>query len=486
MSPYTIGLVAVLIVFAAVQLASVSTTLGFGNGTYYVRDALTFADGKVAYSRYSPGLPLLLTPIVWATGGDPGMTTLLAEILMVGVAVAALVATHRVVLRYATDGVALALVAALALGQTGRLLAGVNPEPLVLALIALTLLLPASGRGGVVAAVLAGLAVLTRVALAPFFAVVWLLRLRRHPRTALVALALITAAGLASFATGPRVDQSYVQIAGGVLDQPETGAVDLGASLQAQVTENLVTYGRFGVPRLIWPFRLLDTLPGLVVAGATLIMMGWGLVTLRSKTGGRMRLEATAGTLFYLGMLLVWPIRASEAVRLVVPVAPILLASLGIATDRIRTSFQHLGPSRPGWTRVNPGNLLGLALVALVALNLAAGWSAFAQNRVPDPAEEDFRTAHRIARTRSPGPIISQKPAVSELILGVPAYGYPLGDPTPAELARFSEQAGVCHFALDGVEENAELYAWVEERIAEVLAEVGDTRVVRIASDWCP
>lgn len=466
--------VAVLIVFAILQLARVSSNLELGNGTYYLRDAITFAQGNVARSRYSPGLPILLVPVVWATGGDPGAATLVTEILMVGVSLVALILTYRVIRRCASVWMALGVMTAFTLGQSGLgFLRGINAEPIVLALVAAVLLLGPSGRSGWAAAALSGAAVFVRVAVAPFFGILWLVRLRRHPVVASSALLLVVAAGVAHFATGPVADPSYVEIAESIYDGELAGQAGMLGAIVPQIAQGLVTFGRYGVPRLVWPFRVLATPIGGVVAASTLVVMVWGL-----SRRPRFRPEVLAGAAVYLALLLLWPIRVAESVRLVVPVAPILLAGLAVAADRLgRTDGPSVG------RRAVYGVVGGMAI-----LSLLAGFSGFLQNRTLSRAESDFLAAHREAAGRVlEGPVISRKPAVTELMLGVPAIGYPPGDPTQGELERYARGWSACVFVVDGLGGGDEsLFSWVRGRGGRVLAEVGETRIVGIQATWCP
>lgn len=453
--------------FGVLQLAVVTPELGFGNDSYYVRDAMAFADGEVAHSRYSPGLPVLLVPIVWASAGDPEMVTLIGRVLMTLVAVVALFLTFRFLLRHVSEWVAVALVVILAFGQAGSYLSGIAAETPILALVAAVLLLPSERSSGVVGAVLSGLGVAIRIAIAPFFAVLWLFRLKKRPLLAGFAIVLIAAAGLAHFATRPMADQSYFDMAGAIYGVDDGSAIE---NALGQVGEGFFGYARYGIPRLVWPYRVLETLVGWPMAIGTLLAMAWGLVARKSSLKRALSLGAVAGTLAYLALVLAWPIRESGAVRMVVPVAPVLLAGLGISIDRLRA--------------VKLGNWITVGLVGLVALNLAAGASAYVQGLSPDPREESFRSAHRMAVGSVPGPVISGKPAITELILGVPAYLYPIGDPTPADLELFAESLEACDFVVED-DIPSPLFDWVYGRTVEVYATAGATSLVRIDETWC-
>ncbi len=469
-------LVVVLVGFALLQLARVGPDLELGNGTYYLRDAIAFSEGDVARSRYSPGLPILLVPVLWATGGDPAAATVAIEVLTVGVAVAALALTYRVVRLRATAWASLGVTAAFALGQAGLgFLRGINPEPVVLAFVALVLL--ADDRRGMWAAAITGAAVAVRIAVAPFFGILWLLRLRRRPRVAIVALVLILGAAAAHFATGPVADPSYVEIAESIYDANAATAGPV-ASVARQIGSGIVTFGRYGVPRLVWPYRVLATPLGPALAAATLAAMAWGLLG-RSRP---FRWDVVSGTAVYLLLLLAWPIRVTESVRLVVPVAPVLLGGLAVAFDRLGGLAADRVRSAATKRRVVYGILATMAAVAL-----AAGLSGFVQSIGPSTKELDFYQAHRDAAGRvETEPVISRKPAVTELMLGVTAIGYPSGDPTPDDLARYAEGWSACVFVVDGLGRGDEaLFAWVDDRTAEVVAEAGATRIVRIDAPWC-
>ena len=120
-------------------------------------------------------------------------------------------------------------------------------------------------------------------------------------------------------------------------------------------------------------------------------------------------------------------------------------------------------------------------------VHIASGASVFAQSRGMPQDEVDFFEAHRTAASANPpSPVISRKPAVSELMLGIPALGYPLGDPTAAEFELFVESVGACSFVLDGLDAGERvLFSWVEQRADEVYASVGRTSIVSVANPWC-
>ncbi len=481
------GVVAGLVILAAVavQLFQVDHRLDLGNGDFYLRNAKAYAGGTLAHSRYSPGVGLFLSPIARLAGNDYRLLTFLSELTMVAVSLAALVVLHRLLRVYLAPWTAVALLAAFALGQSAAtFLSGVEAEPLALLLVS-GCLLALINRWPWWAVGLGGLAVGVRVALAPFIGVVFLLLLLRHRRAGAAGLVAVLAAGVAHLASGPTVDQSYVGIAGAVYGENGHGASGVLSRVASQVVIRAKNYLRIGIPRLVVPFRLLASPAGLLVSAIVLAAIVFGLIRLRQDRGQTEAAPepwvldaACLAGLATLAFLLVWPIRAAESTRLLIPIAFLPLVGLGRSLEDLVRAGTTRRPVRIGWALV----------AALVALNVASTAPVLAAHRRRPATERRFFAVHEEAsRLVWSGPVVSKKPAFTELTTRRLAYSYPAGE-SVADLEQLSRRTAACTFVLDevfgGLPDST--VEWLRSRQNGVIAAKGATSIVTIWAPWCP
>lgn len=475
---------AVLLLAAVLQILQVDDQSDLGNGDFYLRNATAYARGDVAHSRYSPGLGLLLAPLARLVGGDLRLLTLIAELAMVPVVVGALFLLQRLLRLYLSPWMAIAVTAAFALGQAAAIsLSGVEAEATALLLVTGTLLARARARPWL-AVVMSAVAVLVRVPLAPFLLVFWALSLPRRRWPAVAGLATVVIGAVAFLVSGPVVDQSYLGIGSAAYDSPDEGAGGALVRVGAGVFDRTMTYLRFGIPRLVLPYRALEHAVGPLLSVIVLVAIVVGLLLLvreRSREPGHepseVLLAAICGAVVLIAALLLWPVRAGTATRQILPVVAIPLLGLGRSIDLV------LGASR--WGRLRIAALAGAAMMAIV--NVAAAAMVVRGDAGPR-GSASFFAAHEEARTRAwPGPVVSQKPAFTELSTGRRAYSYPVGGYSEA-LDEFAERSRPCTFVLDELYEGMrpEFVEWVELRQERVVAARGGTRFVTIRAPWCP
>lgn len=458
-----------------------------GDGDWYLRDAADFARGEVARSRYSPGFALFLAPLVGILRGDVAAAGTMALVLNAMMTVGGAVLVFRFLAGYLAVSMAAALAALLAVSQGVAVYAGeVRPEPLAL-LLAVGALLALRRGHGLVAVTLAGLLVLVRVALAPFVMGVWLVWLARSRRWALLGMAAVGAAVYGHLATQPTVDSSYTDLVATVYDA-ESGASARWVGLASIVMGNVEAYGRYALPRLAWPYQLLATPLGYALAAAVLVTIGFGLVVLLRRAaapalrhGGGATLAdvhhsdvilvaATVGFGAYAAALLAWPIRDLAAVRMIIPVAFLPLVGLGAGLAALA---RQAVPSRAS-------RLAATALGCLLVVNAAASTLVVAQ-RSSDGRLEDFVAVHRAAMAQLPaGPVISTKPAGTELLTGRPTFAL------PPDLDRVRDQAerlGACVLVLGETSSQATGYRAVP--LARPLVRHGTFEVAVLDTPWC-
>jgi hypothetical protein len=466
-------------------LVQVRTWSSLGNGDYYLRNAIDIATGHLPHSRYSPGFPVVLAPLAAVWRGDPAALTVASGVLTTMFAAIGLVLLHRWLLLHVAPWPAAVALALFALGQaSATFLTPGEVEPLALCLVTGVLL--ACGRERWKAAlVLTAAAVLVRVALGPFLAVLWLLQLRARPRTSLAA-GVVLAAGLAAhLAVGPRVDQSYAQIGGTIYGVGTEPSQTVLHRVLAEVGDRFIDYVHIGVPRLVWPFALLQSQVGWLVAGVTIagVLFGlWRLVlgprvtaaedAAPARSWNPRQLSATwaaVAFIVYVALLLLWPVRDGEATRMVVPVVGVPLLALAVAVQWL----QH---------RVGLSNrLLAALLTPVLLLGVASVGSLVAQRWSQSPDERDFAAAHRAARHKlPPGGVISVKPAYSQMVLGIPGFEYPKGI-RPEGLATVADRTQACAFVVDGLHgepANDGLAMWVYDHAAHVVSRRGGTAII--------
>lgn len=483
----TPGAIAGLIVVLAaiVQLSQVDHRLDLGNGDFYLRNAATYAGGSFARSRYSPGLGIFLSPLARIAGADYRLLTFLAEFAMVVVATGALFVLYRLLRTWVAPWSAVIVLAAFALGQSGAVfLNGAEPEALALLLVTGCLLTLARDRPWWAIA-LGGLAVGVRVSLVPFVVTLFLLLLVRHRRAGAVGLLSVALATAAHFASGPRVDQSYVGISAAVYGTEDGVSSNVLARVADAVLTRAVNYLKVGIPRLVVPSRLLDSPVGPVIAVVVVAAILFGIY--RQRRDRREPLSGSASWVFdsaclaalaLLAALLFWPAYAGDSTRLLIPIIAVPLVGLGRSLEVVRRPAVSIGVARIG----------SLCLAAFLVVNVAAMGSALADRRDPAATDQRFLAVHERSRSlRWSGPVISRKPAFTELTTGRVSYSYPVGDDA-TRLEALARRTMTCTFVIDELYDGMpnSTIDWVQVREDRVIAAVGSTRIVTIRAPWCP
>lgn len=451
-----------------------------GNTDYYLRNARDLAAGNLPHSRYSPGYPVVLAPLVLLTGERLSALTVAASLLSVVCAGLGLVLLFSWLRRHTDDRKAALSVSAFALGQAATSYLG-RGEVESLALVLITAMLVAVSGGHHRAALGLTLAAgLVRVALVPFLGLFWLLHLRSRPRLAVPGVALAALSMLAHLAVGPIKDQSYVGIAGAIYGVGREDDVGVVQRLAEGILRRAEGYGRYGLPRLLWPHALLASGPGLVVAAVTTAAVLAGLVLLARRgwqplAEAQDRTAAVAATAFggHLALLLLWPVRPGETVRMVVPLVAVPLLALSVLARRVAVS-----------PRARPAAATLLATV--LALGLAASVSVVLQQRRQPADERQFTEAHEtVVGKLPPGALVSRKPAFTELAVGRPTFEYPLGV-RPGDLAELARRTGACIFVIDRVDSGLpeDIATWLRAHSSRIIR-VGPTEFVVYDSERC-
>jgi hypothetical protein len=468
-------LISAAVVSALMLLGQISGTAYLrGDSGYYLRDAYDLARFVFPHSRYSLGYALFLSPIARALPGDPSLAGNASLAINALLTVVAIVLVDRFLRRYLPHLLAAMLTAVLVFGQgVVTYFAEIRPEPLALVLITSMLLCLDRERDGWAVA-LTGLLALLRISLVPFLVVLWLVRLRRTPRAAAVALGLVAIGVAIYFASAPSGGQSYTEI--GSASYRRAGGLITGVT--RVVVKNLGRYSRYGVPRLVFPQRVLSSFAGILIGATMLAVITVGLVILlkrRPPTRGDRSygvvLGASLGTLAYGAVLLTWPIRDLSAVRMIVPVAPVILLWLGTF---VLAAAQRVAPRRR--------DFLVIAVGAVVVAVTLAGSASVLSERIGDNGGSPFLAAHEAARgSLPPGPIISTSSGSTELILHRTAYEYP----AHGDLGRYARRVGSCIFVVDDTRVSHRAARWVRKREIRVLGARGPVRVVQIKASWC-
>lgn len=464
-------------------LVQVRTWSPLGNGDYYLRNAADIAVGEMPESRYSPGFSLVLAPLA-ALWRDDFATLTVASGLLTGVLSAiGLALLYKWLRLHLAPWMAALVFSCFALGQaSAAFLNRGEVEPLALCLVTGVLLACCRERWWL-AVVLTAATVLVRVPLGPFLAVLWVLQLRARPRTTVVAGAVLGAGLVAHLAVGPRTDQSYAEIGGAIYGVGSTPAQSLVGRVLMEVGDRLGDYVLVGVPRLIWPFAVLTSPVGWLIAGVTTAAVLTGVVLLVRRP----RMPATEPTahgverpaqvtaaraaiafMAFVGLLLLWPVRDGETTRMVVPVVAVPLLAMAVSARWTQTRFGL------------PTPVVAVLLAPLLILGVASVVSLVAQRWDQPREQRDFAAAHREARDLLPeGSLVSAKPAYSELVLGVPGIGYPTGA-RPEGMAAFADRADACAFVIDAVNGpfDEDLADWVRSHSRDVVAEVGETAIL--------
>ena len=474
----TYAAIGVSVLMLLLQVHSWST---LGNTDYYLRNAVDLYNGDLPHSRYSPGYPVVLVPLVALADGRLAAMTIAATLFSVASAAVALVLLHRWLRLYVDRPAAALTLTAFAVGQAATYyLSRGEVESFALLLVTALLVVAAKGRMGV--AVLLTLAAgLVRVALVPFLGLFWLLQLRTRPKPAAAGLLAVAASVLAHSAVGPNQDQSYAGIAGAVYSNGTGSRTDVIQEIFQGAVDRALDYGEFGLPRLVWPHALLATTPGSAVAAATTTAVLAGLLILgrqglrRSSDVARVAISSTVAFGGYLAGLLFWPIQPSETVRLLIPVAGLPILALAVLSQRIA---RMSGAARYA---------VAMATALVVAVGLASSVSVVVQQRSPQAEERQFIEAHERARERLPaGAVMSRKPAFTELVLGRTTYEYPAGV-RARDMTELVDRTGVCIFVVDRMDEGMPraVARWIRSRSVRLLGNA-NTEFFVFDSPRCP
>ena len=449
--------IAVSVLLLLLQVHPWST---LANTDYYLRNAVDLYNGDLPRSRYSPGYPIVLAPLVALVDGRFAAMTVAADLFSVASAAVALVLLHRWLRLYVDQSAAALTLTAFAVGQAATYYLG-RGEVESLALLLVTALLVVTARGRLRTAVVLTLAAgLVRVALVPFLGLYWLLQLRTRPKPAAAGLLAVAGSVLAHTAVGPTQDQSYAGIAEAVYSSGSGSRIDVIQEIFQDAVERALDYGRFGLPRLVWPHALLAMTPGLLVAAATTAAVLAGLLVLarqelrRSSDVAHVAINSTVAFGGYLAALMFWPIQPSETVRMVIPLAGLPILGLAVLSQQIA---RLSGAARSG---------VAVATALVVAVGLAASVSVVAQQRSPQDDERQFIEAHEQARERLPGgAVMSRKPAFTELVLGRTTYEYPAGV-RASDMAELVNRTGVCIFVVDRLDQGMplDIARWIRSR----------------------
>lgn len=479
-SPWTrlaYAAIAVSVLMLSLQVHPWST---LGNTDYYLRNAVDLSKGDLPHSRYSPGYPIVLVPLVALVDGRLTAMTIAASLFSVACAAVALVLLHRWLRLYVDQPAAALALTAFAVGQAATSYLG-RGEVESLALLLVTALLLVGARGHRRTAVVLTLAAgLVRVALVPFLGLYWLLQLRTRPGTASAGLVAVAGSVFAHIAVGPTRDQSYADIAGAVYSGGHEGRPDVVQGVLLGAIDRVADYSRFGLPRLVWPHALLAVTPGLLAAAATTVAVLLGLLIVarrnwrHSSDLSRVPLMSTVAFGGYLAALLFWPIQPGETVRMVIPLAGLPLLGLAVLSQRV--------------ARTDSAARAGVAVVTVlvVVVGMASSVSVVAQRRNQPADERQFIEAHERVRERlPPGAVMSRKPAYTELALGRTTYEYPAGV-RASDMAELVNRTGVCIFVIDAVNSGVapELTRWLRSRSARSLV-FGATEFVIYDSPRC-
>lgn len=448
------------------------------DGPNYLRDAVVFSHGDLARSRYSPGWGFLLTPLTWVTGRDLRVLHLVGALVVIAISVAALVLVYQFLGEHVSAWTAVALVAVLALGESAtNALFGVEVEPLALLLVTATLVCLQRGRPWL-AVVATGVAVVSRVAIVPFFAVLWLLWLRRRHAPSVVALAMVLVGVGVYLLTRPVLEGSYVELV--YVREGSDAALPAAADVLTVLGDNIVRYPLRGLPAMLWPIAVLDTPLGSVLGLLTTAVVAagaWQLVRQRPAGPGDVRRAAVVAGAAEIGLVLAWPATDSAAIRFLMPLAPLVLLAAAIG---LHTVLAHLDVS-----------LRARAGAAVVAAMLVAGVlvsvALTARQEGTDPRVDDLLTALESSRERLPeGAVLSFAPGMTEVATGRKAFSYPKRTGPPPVLER-AQQVDACTVVIDGFNDvnNLPFRRWLTTRAGTVLAAEGKASVVALEIPGC-
>ncbi len=466
---------AVIAMFVAIHLVRIGITPN-NNGFDYLRNAVVLAHGHLARSHYSPGFGVLLAPVAWATGGRFHAMWLSAGLLNLALAAAALVLVHAYLRLHTNAWFAVGLTAVFALGETATVvLTGVEVEPLTLLLVAATLVLLNRDHAWLAGA-LTVLAVVCRVPVAPFFAVLWLFELRRRPVAAAATFGGIALAVGAHMATQSPLDASYISIASSAF-RPRGGGHGILHRAIDIVPAQALGYLRLGIPSLLWPSAIL-TIP---IVGAVL-----GLGTSAALALGAWRLlhdqvttrAAVVGVVAQFVLLTGWPVTTPASIRMVAPFAPVVLLAAAAGLSALLTR-QYRAPVWAG-----PAVLAAAALMAVTS-----SLAVTAINRdTPRTVRDLISINRRLAGRLPPGPVLAHTNALVQLLTGHASFDYPLADNLP-DLEHRAQQVRACTLEVDpsyGRLLQPGLRHLADSGGGQLLGTAGLTTVIALNEPWCP
>jgi hypothetical protein len=396
------------------------------NGVHYLDDARAFSEGTIARSRYSPGWSLMLAPAWWITDGGLLDALRIADLITLGISVAGLWVTYRVLVRHLDEPLAVALVGVLAVGQSATVfLEGAEVEPLVF--LGVAVLLAWGNRRDPAAFTLACVLAAARIAVVPFLAVLWFAHHRRSWRGWLGSAAISAVGAVAYWTTRPLDGSDYTAIAGDTYasssDRRIVGVLDV-------VVEHVWRYARYGVPSVIWPGKALDSLPGVALGLATTaVLLVMAVTVLRkaatSSSAPERELAApVVALLAHVAVLTTWPANDPTLTRLTLIVSPVILILAGLAVVTIR----ERAPRGLGIVTQR-----GVVVAALVA-GLAASSRYVVDRNLGHEVRDMVRAAEQVDETLPPGPLQATYRQVVEIASGRPtaALSTAVGPGAPA------------------------------------------------------
>ena len=474
-------LATIIVLFIVVHVGRIGRVLLNGDGNFYLSGAMRIANGDLPFSRYSPGFPLLLSPSAVVFDGSPRTLFFVVGFVNIAVSVAAIVMLRQFLRRYLSEAVTLALVAVFALGETAtNVLVGTEVEPLALLLVVLTLVALQRERTWL-AVTTTAVAGMCRIALVPFFGVLWVVRWRRSPRQSPVAVALLGLDAVTYLALSRQ--GGYVGIAGRVYSGAHDGGSGAAAGLLEIVPDHLVRYSRLGWPSVLWPSKVLSTPPGYVLGAATFLCMVVGAAVLlrrRSEVAddGVLR-PALLGTAAYVLLLWFWPANDGAVLRLSTPLAPLALLAAVVGARHLAGLVSLRRPAEA----IAAVAVLGVAFTVAVA----ASAGLVATKRHTDGRVADFVSAtRRAADLAPPGPFLSLSPGIAQVASGRQVVAYDR-DVTGEEARQLAERSGACTVVVSSVQgrpERLDAFLRQSDR-ASVLVAVGGTSVFTLIEPWC-
>lgn len=468
-----------LALFTVIHTARLGRLLINGDGANYLSGAMRIASGDLPHPRYSPGLAMFLAPLAGLLRGRPSTLVLVAAFMNLVISVAAIVLLQRFLRRYLSPVMSVTVVAVFALGQTAtNVLTGTEVEPIALLLLVITLVALQEDRSrlAVVATAVAGM---TRIALVPWFGVLWLLRWRRSPRHAATAIGALVI-DVATYAVLSR-QGSYVAIATQSYTAGDSAGSPVAAFLEV-VPDHLVRYSRLGFPSLFWPSAILSTPPGYVLGAVTTLCMVIGALVLLRRDGrsadGVLR-PAVVASAAYAVLLWFWPANDGTVLRLSTPLAPVVLLLAVVGARRLA---ERLFAARAK-------QVVAVALAGALTVGLAASVGLAVTRRTSDEPVADFVLATRRGIALAPpGPVLSHAPGITQVVSGRAVVSFPDGV-SGSEALALAEQSRACVIVVTAIARNPppefERFLARSDRVNR-LSSVGTTTLYALDEPWCP